>query len=174
MEDFENKSADNLPAINTSSLNSESLELINKIIAESDQDKLRDLTYLFNINQNKKTIARMDKLNELQDLLVDQFSQRISKRPDEISTEDLMKGLKVVQEMLERGQKTVSGTQEAPLIQINQQSNSLHVDSNGVEELSRESREKIKNAVGKLLSGILPQGQQEQPFNTALENTEDS
>jgi Mg/Co/Ni transporter MgtE len=36
------------------SLNEESLALIEKIIIENDEQKTRDLTHLFNVNQNKK------------------------------------------------------------------------------------------------------------------------
>lgn len=40
--------------VNTVSLNEESLALINQIIEEKDVDKTKDLTYLFNVNQDKK------------------------------------------------------------------------------------------------------------------------
>ena len=38
--------------INTEDLDKESLDIINQIIAESDLEKTKDLTYLFNVNQN--------------------------------------------------------------------------------------------------------------------------
>ena len=71
-----------LAILDTDKLSKESVELINALIAESDIEKTKDLTYLFNINQNKKTMVRMDKLSELQDRLVAQFSKRISERTD--------------------------------------------------------------------------------------------
>jgi hypothetical protein len=61
-----------LTIANTADLNKESLALINQIIAESDIEKTKDLTHLFNLNQNKKTMVRIDKLSGLQDNLVDQ------------------------------------------------------------------------------------------------------
>ena len=77
-----------LTAVNAEDLNKESLTLINQIIAESDIEKTKDLTHLFNINQNKKTMVRIDKLSGLQDHLVDQFAKRVAERPDEISNKE--------------------------------------------------------------------------------------
>lgn len=142
-----------LAILDTQKLSEESVELINQIIAESDIEKTKDLTYLFNINQNKKTMVRMDKLSELQDNLVAQFSKRISERPDEISNQELMNALKIVQDIIERGQKQISGVNEQPLIQINQQTNSVNVGDDAV-NLNRESRERVKNVVTDLLKGL--------------------
>ena len=148
----------------TTSLNAESLALLNQIIVESDETKTRDLTYLFNMNQNKKTMVRMDKLSGLQDNLVDQFVRRIAERPDEISNKELMDGLKIVQDILERGQRQVSGADEQqPFIQINSQDNSVNV---GTTELPRESRDKVKNAV----LGLLAKFQQSQPQEVEFED----
>lgn len=154
-----------IPAVSTKELNVESLELLNQIIAERDEDKTRDLTYLFNLNQNKKTLVRMDKLSGLQDDLVDQFAKRIAMRPDEISNKELMDGLKIVQDIIERGQRQVSGVDTPlPMIQVNQQNTSINVgDANGEISLNRESRERVKNAVLGLLNGLA------QP--TAIETT---
>lgn len=141
-------------AVNNQELNQESLELLNLIIAEKDETKARDLTYLFNVNQNKKTMVRMDKLSGLQDDLLDQFVKRIANRPDEISNKELMDGLRIIQDILERGQRQVSGADQLqPMIQVNQQNNSINVGMEGT-ELNRESRERVKNAVLGLLSGL--------------------
>jgi hypothetical protein len=153
-----------LTIVNAEDLNKESLNLINQIIAESDIERTKDLTHLFNINQNKKTMIRIDKLSGLQDNLVDQFVKRIAERPDEISNKELMDGLKVVQDIIERGQKQVEGVDQTPLIQINQQTNSVNIGDNTA-NLNRESREKVKNAVLSLLNG-LSQPTVKQPIKT--------
>jgi hypothetical protein len=141
-------------AYDTKDLNDESLKLLGQIITETDEEKTKDLTYLFNVNQNKKTMVRMDKLSGLQDGLVDQFVKRIQERPDEISNKELMDGLRIVQDIIERGQRQISETDAPqPLIQINQQNNSLNV-GDGTTELNRESRERVKNAVLGFLSEI--------------------
>lgn len=142
-----------LALVNTNDLNKESLVLINQIIAEKDLEKTKDLTHLFNINQNKKTMIRIDKLSGLQDDLVDQFVRRIAERPDEISNKELMDGIKIVQDIIERGQKQVEGVQQTPFIQFNQQNNSVNIGE-GTPQLSKESRDKVKNAVLNLLNGL--------------------
>ena len=142
-----------LTIVNADDLNRESLNLINQLIAEQDIERTKDLTHLFNINQNKKTMIRIDKLSGLQDNLVDQLVRRISERPDEISNKELMDGLKIVQDIIERGQKQVEGVDQTPLIQINQQTNSVNIGDTQT-NLNRESREKVKNAVLSLLNNL--------------------
>lgn len=151
--DEESSESGALTLVNADDLNKESLTLINQIIAEKDLEKTKDLTHLFNINQNKKTMIRIDKLSGLQDDLVDQFVRRIAERPDEISNKELMDGIKIVQDIIERGQKQVEGVQQTPLIQFNQQNNSVNIED-GAPQLSKESRDKVKNAVLSLLSGL--------------------
>ena len=142
-----------LAIVNADNLNKESVALINQIIAESDIERTKDLTHLFNINQNKKTMIRMDKLSGLQDNLVDQWVRRVTERPDEISNKELMDGLKIVQDIIERGQKQIEGVNETPLIQINQQTNSVNIGDTST-NLNRESRDKVKNAVLNFLQTI--------------------
>ena len=154
-EDTTSSNSTALTVVNAEDLNKESLELINQIIAESDIEKTKDLTYLFNINQNKKTMIRIDKLSGLQDDLVQQFARRISERPDEISNKELMDGIKIVQDIIERGQKQVAGVTETPLIQINQQNNEVNIGDSATAGLSRESRDKVKSAVTALLGNLM-------------------
>ena len=45
----------------TGVLNEESLRIIGQIITEQDAQKTKDLTYLFNQNQNKKTMVRANR-----------------------------------------------------------------------------------------------------------------
>lgn len=142
-----------LTIVNADDLNQESLVLINQIIAESDIEKTKDLTHLFNINQNKKTMIRIDKLSGLQDHLVEQFARRIAERPDEISNKELMDGIRIVQDIIERGQKQVEGVAQTPLIQFNQQNNSVNLGDSST-QLNKESRDRVKNAVLSLLSGL--------------------
>lgn len=139
--------------IQKAALDQESTELINKIILETDVSKAKDLTHLFNLNQNKKTMVRVNKLNELLDVIAGQTMLRFSSKPDEISNQELLQGLKVVQDIIERGQKQIAGVGETPLIQINQQNNEINM-GNAEPTLSKESRDKVKNAVMAILSGL--------------------
>ena len=147
-------SSNELVEVNNSDLNKESLELLNQIIAEHDVEKTKDLTYLFNQNQNKKTMVRVDKLSDLQDKLVLQLAKRVEERPDQISNQDLLQALKITQNIAERGQKQIMGVDDTPLIQINQQTNTVNMndDAHG---LNRDARERVKNVVANLLTNIV-------------------
>jgi hypothetical protein len=137
------------------SLSEKSKALIDQIIAETDQQKVRDLTQLFNDNQSKKTLARVDKLSDLLDTITDQALARFTSRPDEISNKELFDGLKTVQDLIERGQKQALGVTEAPLIQVNQQTNEVNIGSTPTANtLNRDSRERVKSAVLSLLNNI--------------------
>jgi hypothetical protein len=118
---------------------------------------------LFNANQNKKTMVRVNKLSDLLDTITDQALVRFTSRPDEISNKELFDGLKVVQDLIERGQKQVSGVGATPLIQVNQQTNELNI-GNSTTALSRDSRERVKTAVLDFLSNL--------SNNTAPNNTD--
>lgn len=134
-------------------LNQESLTLLNKIINETDEQKTKDLTYLFNRNQDKKTLIRVNKLSDLLDVITDQALERFKSKPDEISNKELFDGLKVVQDLIERGQKQVADKEDVPLIQVNQQNNEVNIGDKS-SNLSRESRERVKSAILSLLNNI--------------------
>jgi hypothetical protein len=103
----------------------------------------------FNDIQRKKQLARISKLSDVQDMLTDQFYQRISQRPDEISNKEMLDGMKVVQDLMEKNQKRAEVIEEIPqLIQINQ--TEVNVGNN----LNRDSRERVKNAVLGILDSI--------------------
>ena len=142
-----------LVAVDTSDLNAESLNILNQIIAAEDIDKTKDLTYLFNVNQNKKTMVRIDSLSNLQDKLVGLLSNRVTERPDEMSNQEVMQALKVVQDIIERGTKQITGQNEQPLIQINQQTNSVNVGDEAA-GLNRDSRDKVRRAIMSILDNV--------------------
>ena len=129
------------------------MDILNQIIEAEDIDKTKDLTYLFNINQNKKTMVRIDSLSNLQDKLVGLLSNRVTERPDEMSNQEVMQALKVVQDIIERGTKQITGQNEQPLIQINQQTNSVNVGDEAA-GLNRDSRDKVRRAIMSILDNV--------------------
>lgn len=141
-----------LVAIDTEGLSAEAKDLLNQIIAEQDIEKAKDLTYLFNINQNKKTLVRIDKLGEVQDLLVAQLAKRVASRPDEISNQELMQAVRLIQEIMERGMKQATGTEEKPLITINQQTNNINTEETS--GMDRASKDRVKRAVMNMLNSL--------------------
>jgi hypothetical protein len=130
-------------------LSIESKKLIGELTFERDKQKMQAIEQQFNEIQRKKQLARISKLSDVQDMLTDQFYQRISQRPDEISNKEMLDGMKVVQDLMEKNQKRAEIMEEIPqLIQINQ--TEVNVGNN----LNRDSRERVKNAVLGLLSSI--------------------
>lgn len=151
--DLAEASETGLAVLSSQNLSEESKALLKQIIIETDEHKARELTQLFNANQNKKTMVRVNKLSDLLDTITDQALARFTARPDEISNKELFDGLKVVQDLIERGQKQVSGAGETPLIQINQQNNEVNVGGT-TGNLNRDSRERVKAAVLGILDSI--------------------
>ena len=66
-------------------LDKDTTDLANQIINESDIDKVKNLTALFNLNQAKKNVLRVMKYNSLLDAISDQMTERIEQRPGEFS-----------------------------------------------------------------------------------------
>jgi hypothetical protein len=156
-------------------LNDEAKTLIEQLISETDEQRTKDLTHLFNANQNKKTMVRVDKLSNLLDTITDQALARFTARPDEISNKELFDGLKIVQDLIERGQKQVSGAGETPLIQFNQQTNEVNIGDT-TSTLSRDSRERVKAAVLGLLGDLaspVSASDEEVPVSVEVSDVED-
>lgn len=173
---FEEPAETGLTIVDKNNLNEESRALLSKIISETDEQKARELTHLFNANQNKKTMVRVNKLSDLLDTITDQALTRFTARPDEISNKELFDGLKIVQDLIERGQKQVSGAGETPLIQINQQNNEVNVGNTQASTLNRDSRERVKAAVLGLLDSITtkqPTTTYTEPIDTVEEFVEE-
>ncbi len=130
-------------------LSAESQKLIGELTLEKDKQKMQAIEQQFNDIQRKKQLARISKLSDVQDMLTDQFYQRISQRPDEISNKEMLDGMKVIQDLMEKNQKRAEAVEEIPqLIQINQ--TEVNVGNN----LNRDSRERVKNAVLGILDSI--------------------
>lgn len=130
-------------------LDTESQRLIGELTLEKDRQKMQVIEQQFNDIQRKKQLARISKLSDVQDMLTDQFYLRVSQRPDEISNKEMLDGMKVVQDLMEKNQKRTEIMEEIPqLIQINQ--TEVNVGNN----LSRDSRERVKSAVLGILDSI--------------------
>lgn len=125
-------------------------EIADVISKEGDLDNLKDLTKLFNLQISKKNVFRVLKLNNLLDKIDDQLIKRITERPDEFNNADLIKYFDVVQSSIAKSTQSLDTVNESPaIVQQNTQ-----VNINVVDDIDRESREKIINAVRQMLSNI--------------------
>lgn len=120
--------------------------LAQEIINETDLKKVQDLTHLFNLNQAKKNVLRILKLNSLLDKVSDQMITRFEKTPDNFSNADLLNYMQVTQSAIDRANKALNLVDESPSITLNQ----VNVNV-GTESLDRESRAKITEAINKIL-----------------------
>lgn len=127
-------------------LDSNTAELASNIIKESDLDEIKRLTQLFNLNQAKKNVLRVLKLNSLLDKVSDQMLERFEKRPGEFSNSDLINYMTVTQNAIDRANKSLNLVNETPAIQVN-----VNVDNDPIKSIDKESKERIMAAVNAIL-----------------------
>lgn len=128
----------------------DSKELADKIIAENNFSEIKNLTYLFNLNQAKRNIVRVIKMNSILDKISDQMIERVEKHPGEFSNNDLLNYMNVVQSSIDRVNKSINMVDESPAIQLNQQVN-VNIGDVNSDVLSKESRDKVAEAVKSII-----------------------
>lgn len=132
---------------NLPTLKSDSEELEIRLLEEDNVDNIKAIIDLFNINIKKKNIIRTSKLNELQDKVYNQIDERITNSANTFSNKDLLEYFKVMQDTINKSDID-SDNVIAPNIQINQNNLNIGVGT----ELTRESRQKITDAIKNILN----------------------
>lgn len=130
-------------------LDNSSKDLATQIIAENDLKKVQDLTHLFNLNQAKKNVLRVIKMNSLLDKISDQMIERVEKTPDNFSNNDLLNYMQVTQSAIDRANKSLNLVDETPAIQLNQVNINVNDDV-----LSRDSRERVTDAIKSIMERL--------------------
>ena len=125
-------------------------ELIEEILQEQDADRLKDLTNLFNIFQTKREVLRVNKLNDVQDSLVQQMLDRLSQQPHNFDNKDIALWMKTVQLAKESSRQSLEKVETIPTI-VHQ--NNTQVNINVEDSLSRESRERVLSVLNTILGG---------------------
>ena len=128
------------------SLNTPAEELESRLLSETDEDEVKNIIDLFNLNIQKKNVIRNNKLAELQDKISDQMQKRVEKNADAFSNSDLLDYFKTVQSTIANS-KTSSEDIKVP-IQITQQQVNVTVG----DELDRESKQRVINAIQSILN----------------------
>ncbi len=134
---------------NKENLDKMSEDIVSKIVEEQDSDKLKDLVNLFNVNQSKKNIVRAEVFSRLLDKISLQMVERFDKKPGEFSNKDLLEYLTAVRTAIDKTD-ILPENMNIPIIQNNTQVN-VNIDNN---ELNRESKERIANAVTSILARL--------------------
>lgn len=134
--------------LNTGPLDAKSTQLAQQIMEETDIDKVKDLTNLFNLDMQKRNVARVLKMTDLLDQVTDQVLTRFERTPDNFSNEDLIKFMQVTENSIEKANKTLSQVDQTPAIQY-QQNNQVNINIG--DSLNRESRQRVTDTVQALL-----------------------
>ena len=140
---------DNAQASPDAALVQEGNNLTTEILKENDPAKLEDLTNLFNINQKKKNIARLNRLSNLLELIDTEAIERITAYPDAIDNDQLISYMNATQNAIKISNNNIS--QDAPLIQINNTKNEIRVDTE-TSGLDRASRARVLEVVNSILN----------------------
>lgn len=147
-------------------LDDETSKVAGQIIKEKNIDEVQRLVHLFNLNQQKKNVIRILKLNSLLDKVSDNMLTRFEKRPDEFSNSDLLNYMNVVQSSIEKANKSLNLVEETPPIQLNQVN--INVPT---EVLSKESRDKVTEAVKSIMKKL--QIEEDKSPELIIENSEE-
>ena len=156
--------------ISTDKIDSSTRQLAQQIINEEDIDTVKDLTHLFNLNQAKKNVLRVMKLNGLLDTVSDKIIDRFEKYPDNFSNTDLLNYLQVTQNAIEKANKNLSLVDETPVIQL-QQNNQVNV--NIIDTLDRDSKARVLDTIKAILSNTQPQENVEEVITLVQEDSGD-
>ena len=121
-----------------------SQQLRDKLINSKNPDEIDDIVKIFNLNLKKRELIRADIYSELQDKVTDQIGKRIEKNSDTFSNKDLLEYMTAIQNILNKQDKEET---KIPTIAIQ---NNLTINQDA--ELSKESRDKIKDAIQAILA----------------------
>lgn len=130
------------------SINNKVESIANQIVEEDDYKKVRDLTDLFNLMQAKKNALRILKLTDLLDKIDNQIIKRFEISPDNFSNKDLLDYLQIIQTTIAKANENLNDTKEISITPI-QQNNQVNI--NIINQLDRESRDKVADTVKFLL-----------------------
>lgn len=155
--------------LHTLPLDESTKDIMERIIEEQDVEQIKDLSKMFNLNQVKKNMVRVVKLNDLLDKVQDQAIIRFEQRPDEISNKELLDYMQVVQNSIEKSQKTIETIDTNPLVQVTNQEINVNVGDGG---LDRESKEKVLDVVQQLLKMAKKEPIIDEPIMVNLDETQ--
>ena len=142
------------------------VDILNRIQNVQSVEDLKEVALLFNINIAKKEMSRAMQQDELLDIIINQAKERLSKRPDEHSTKDLLDYYNAFQSNLDKSRNYIDKVEESPTIQFNDNKNiTVNVQTIG---LGRDANEDVIDAVQEVVAGLKDK-QSLQEFVNSLE-----
>lgn len=138
---------------------------LSKEIAKVDNKSELDTLYdAFKINDTKKNVFRINKLNNLLDKITEEATARFEQRPGEFSNKEVIDYMNAVSNQIDRSKNTLSQIKDVNLTQVN---NTVNVNIDNKEtSLSRESRERVID----FIKDILKNSQEDLKDSTLSEN----
>ena len=130
-------------------LKAQTLDIAQQLVVENDISKVKDLTQLFNAAHIKKQVLRSIAYDDLLDHIQNQMTERIIQRGDQFSNKDLLDYANSVTTHLEKAQKQILGVDEIPIIQFNQQNNTIITET-----LDSESQQRVEDAIKAILKRV--------------------
>lgn len=130
---------------NDLTLKSSSTDLVQAVLEAEDTSELLQVQEMINANLVRQDMIRKLHLSQVQNNVVNQMSQRMEHRADEVSTKDLLDYYKTIDNSLNKK------SEDVPTIQVNNITNNVE---NGSVEFNRDSRAKILDAVSAIMSEL--------------------
>lgn len=140
-----------LDIVNTSSIDINDNVLTEQLISSTNPEDIQNIINLFNISFQKKNTLRVQKLNQLQDKISDQIDERLTKKAGEFSNKDLLDYFKVFQDSINKNTLNLANQDNILPVQIIQNQTNIIEEKNN---LSRESKDKIRDAVKSILNKL--------------------
>lgn len=151
----------------TQDLAQQTEQIVSDILDQDDPDKMKQLIGYFNMAQSKKDVLRTLSYNQLLDAVTEQMSERVTKRADQFSNKDLLDYMNTMNSSLERARKQINSVDETPMITLNQQNNTVILDT---DSLDRDSKKRVADAVKSILKKLEAQ----KNLDESMEITEES
>lgn len=140
----------------TSLLSTTTDNLVAEIMKENSPDKLKDLTHLFKVHMAKRNILRLIKYYDMMDLVNEQTLLRLEKKPDEITSKDLLAIMTTVMTTIEKTTTTLGTLDDTDSMIIHNQKNEVNINID-TPKLNRDSKEKVVDAIKSLMT-LLSEG----------------
>ena len=117
------------------------------VAAAKTEEELKQAVNMFNVNNVKTNILRINKINEMLSKTYDRIEDRLDKHGDEFTNKDYLDVATALSNQLEKSQKVIDKVDEKPLIQINTVKNEVNINTQ-----DQESKERVINAVKYILA----------------------
>lgn len=126
-------------------------DIVQQLINETDPEKIKNITNLFNINSTKRATLRISALNDALDNLTEEVVSRSSACYG-MDDGQLLDYYKTVSNSLVNQQKQINSVSDLPTVSINQNIVNIRTDYNEASEFDRDARERISEAIRAMLN----------------------